>query len=212
MSRLRVGAATLAAVAVLLAGCTSDNTKTLTGPTETTANAPRTTPTIAAASPVTTTANADTNTTIAAASPVTTTANGDTSTTIVADNSAATTAQVATPPGDATVGLGGKCKELFASYLAKVGQLGSSPNAYKDLVPLLTELLSGAPADVQAAAKPTLDAFGKLAALIDKYNGDIAKASQDPDFAAVEQAMGSNGDDKASSNKVDDWLKSTCGG
>ena len=193
MSRLRLGAATLASVAVLLAGCASNSTKTLTGPTETTAKAPGTTESAADGS-------------------ATTADNGDTNTTTAADNSAATTTQENTPAsGDAIPGLGGKCKEKFASYLAKVRQLGSAPNAYKDLVPVLNELLAGAPADVQAAAKPTLDAFGTFATLIDKYNGDIAKASQDPDFAAAEQAM-SSADAQAASKKIDDWLKSTCGG
>jgi hypothetical protein len=191
MSRLRLGAATLVTAAVLLVGCASDSKKALTGTTETTANA--------------------SGTTASAAGSATTTANGDTNTTKAVDNSAATTTQETTPTsGDALPGLSGKCKEKYASYLAKVGQLGSAPDTYKALVPLLNELLAGAPPDVQAAAKPTLDAFGKLAALIDKYNGDIAKASQDPDFAAVEQAM-SSADARAADTKIEEWLKSTCG-
>lgn len=192
MSRLRLGGATLATVAVLLAGCASDSKKALTGTTKTTANASGTTASAAAGS-ATTTANTDTNTTKAV------------------DNSAATTTQETTPTsGDALPGLSGKCKEKYASYLAKVGQLGSTPDTYKALVPLLNELLAGAPADVQAAAKPLLDAFGTFAALIDKYNGDIAKASQDPDFAVAEQAM-SSADALAAGTKIEDWLKSTCG-
>ena len=173
MSRLRLGAATLATVAMLLAGCSADSKNVVTGATVTTASASGTTASAAHDSAVTTTT---------------------------------------TPTsGGALSGLSGKCKEKFASYLAKVAQLGSQPTAYKDLVPLLKELLSGAPADVQAAAKPTLDAFGKMAALIDKYKGDMAKASQDPDFAAIGQAM-STADSQTASKKIEDWLKSTCGG
>ena len=176
MSRLRVGAAALAAVAVLLAGCASSHK----------------------------------NTVIVGAAETTVGASGTTESAV--HDSAVTTGNESTPTSrDALTGLSAKCKEKFAGYLAKVGQLGSQPNAYKDLVPLLKDLLSGAPADVQAAAKPMLDAFGKMAAVIDKYNGDIAKATQDPDFAAIGEAM-SSADSRAASKKIDDWLKSTCGG
>ena len=192
MSRLRLGAATLATVAVLLAGCAS-NRKALTGTPDTTANPS-----------VTTASAADGN--------ATTTSNGDASATTAADDSSATTTiETTQTSGDAFAGLSGKCKEKYAGYLAKVSQLGSNPGSYKDLVPLFNELLAGAPADVKAAAKPTIDAFVKFAALIDKYNGDIAKASQDPEFTAVEKSLSSS-DTRAASKKVENWLKSTCGG
>ena len=178
MSRLRLGAATLATlatVAVLLVGCASSSKNSLTDATDTTAS-------------------------VSGA-----TTSGD-------SNSAVSSTKEITPTsGDAVPGLSGQCKEKLASYRGKVAQLGSQPNAYKDLVPLLKGLLSGAPADVQAAALPTLNAFGKMAALIDKYNGDMAKASKDPDFATIGAAM-STADSKAANKKIEDWLKSTCGG
>ena len=113
--------------------------------------------------------------------------------------------------GDAFPGLSEKCKAKYASYLAKVKELGSNPARYKDLVPLFKEMLAGAPPDVQAAAQPSIEAFVKFSALIDKYSGDIAKASQDPEFVAVEESF-TSADSKAASKKVEDWLKSTCGG
>ena len=187
MSRLCRGAGTLAAVTVLLAGCGSSS-KPLASTRET----------------VETTASA-------ADGSATTTANGDTNaTSAVADSGASPTVET-TPTSDAFSGLSAKCKEKYASYLAKVKALGSSPTSYKDLVPLFKELLAGAPPDVQAAAQPSLDAFTKFSALIDKYNGDIAKASQDPDFAAIEGSF-TSADSQANSKKVDDWLRSTCGG
>ena len=210
MSRLRLGCATLAAVAVLLAGCTSSN-KALTGTPETAANAPVATASAPDGS-ATTTANRETTTTIVSDGSATTTANGDINTTTAIDGSAATTPIDTTPTsGDAFPGFSEKCKAKYASYLAKAKELGSNPARYKDLVPLLKELLAGAPPDVQAAAQPSLDAFVKFSALIDKYNGDIAKASQDPEFVAVEQSF-TSADSKAASKKVEDWLKSTCAG
>ena len=182
MSRLHLGATTLAAVTVLLAGCGSSS-KPLAGTRET------------AASAAVTAASA---------------ADGSATTTAAADSGASPTVDT-TPTSDALSGLSAKCQEKYASYLAKVKAIGSSPANYKDLVPLFKELLAGAPPDVQAAAQPTLDAFTKFSALIDKFNGDIAKASQDPDFAAVEQSF-SSADAQANSKKVEDWLKSTCGG
>jgi hypothetical protein len=210
MSRLRLGCATLATVVVLLAGCASSK-KALTGTPETAANASVATASAADGS-ATTTANGDTSTTIVADGPVTTTANGDSNTTMAVAEPSATT-RVETPPisGDAFPGFSEKCKAKYASYLAKVKELGSNPARYKDLVPLFKELLAGAPPDVQAAAQPSLDAFVKFSALIDKYSGDIAKASQDPEFVAVEESFTSV-DSKAASKKVEDWLKSTCGG
>ncbi len=220
MSRLRLGAASLASVAVLLAGCASNSTKPLTGPTHTTANAPSTTAsadgnattTTVAAGPASTTVNGDTITTAVADGPASTTANGDTNATAAADGGAEVTTQETAPAsGDAFPGLSGQCKAKYANYLAKVSQLASGPETYKELGPLLNELLAGAPADVQAAAKPVLDAFAKFAAIIDKYNGDIVKASQDPDFAMIETSL-SSADTQAAGKKVEDWLKSTCGG
>ena len=192
MSRLRLGCATLVTVAVLLAGCASSN-KALTGTPETAANASVATASAADGS-ATTTANGDSNTTMAAAEP-----------------SATTTVETTPTSGDAFPGLSEKCQAKYASYLAKVKELGSNPARYKDLVPLFKELLAGAPPDVQAAAQPSIDAFVKFSALIDKYSGDIAKASQDPEFVAVEESF-TNADSKAASKKVEDWLKSTCGG
>ena len=192
MSRLRLGCATLVTVAVLLAGCASSN-KALTGTPETAANASVATASAADGS-ATTTANGDSNTTMAAAEP-----------------SATTTVETTPTSGDALPGLSEKCQAKYASYLAKVKELGSNPARYKDLVPLLKELLAGAPPNVQAAAQPSLDAFVKFSALIDKYSGDIAKASQDPEFVAVEESF-TSADSKAASKKVEDWLKSTCGG
>ena len=192
MSRLRLGCATLVTVAVLLAGCASSN-KALTGTPETAANASVATASAADGS-ATTTANGDSNTTMAAAEP-----------------SATTTVETTPTSGDAFPGLSEKCQAKYASYLAKVKELGSNPARYKDLVPLFKELLAGAPPDVQAAAQPSIDAFVKFSALIDKYSGDIAKASQDPDFVAVEESF-SSADSKAASKKVEDWLTSTCGG
>ena len=189
MLRLRLGCATLAAVAVL-AGCASSN-KALTGATATTDNGPLTT----AIAPV--------------EAPVATTANGNTNTTIAADGSE-TTVDTTPTSGDVFPGFSEKCKAKYADYLAKAKELGTNPARYKDLVPLFKELLAGAPPDVQAAAQPSLDAFVKFSALIDKYNGDIAKASQDPEFVAIEQSF-SSADAKAASKKVEDWLKSTCG-
>ena len=209
MYRLRLGCATLATVAVLLAGCASSN-KTLTGTPQTAAN--NSLATASADGSATTTANGDTSTPIVADGPVTTTANADSSTTMtVAEPSATTTVETTPPSGDVFPGLSEKCKAKYASYLAKAKELGSNPAKYKDLVPLLKELLVGAPPDVQAAAQPSLDAFVKFSALIDKYSGDIAKASQDPEFAAVEQSF-TSADSKAASKKVEDWLKSSCGG
>ena len=211
MSRLRLGCATLVTVAVLLAGCASSK-KALTGTPETAANASVATASAADGS-ATTTANGDASTTIVADGAVTTTANGDSNTTMAVDEPSATTTVETTPTsgGDAFPGFSEKCKAKYASYLAKVKELGSNPARYKDLVPLFKELLAGAPPDVQAAAQPSIDAFVKFSALIDKYSGDIAKASQDPEFVAVEESFTSV-DSKAASKKVEDWLKSTCGG
>ena len=116
--------------------------------------------------------------------------------------------------GNTTAGGGGtpsaECQKVYAQFAAAMAG-ASTGNSAQDAKTMFTNLEKVVPDNLKAAAKTIATAYGKYFDLLAKYNGDTAKAMQDPEVVKELQAVASP-DVAAASQQISDYFSSQCKG